>query len=107
MFCRLDAEKKATKKHVEATKSWKKQHKERVRAAERQTAQYDASDLHIPGAENVEQLDLEGDQSEDTNAEQLPIHQQAFFPQQVGCSFSPKILYDLRRRKFVFFQISR
>lgn len=73
---------------MEATKAWKKLHKEKVRAVEKQTAQYDASDLPILGAENVEQLDLDGDQSDDADAEEVPIHQQVFFPQQVGWKVS-------------------
>ncbi|BDA46228.1 hypothetical protein COCOBI_08-3200 [Coccomyxa sp. Obi] len=83
MLNRLQAEKKSTKKHVDATKAWQQQHKEWVRAAERQTAQYDASDLPIPSALDADQLEVEENQLEEAAAEELPVHEPVFFPQQV------------------------
>ena len=82
-MCRLHAEKKSTKKHVDATKAWQKQHKEKVRAAERHTAQYDASDLPIPSALDADQLEVEENHPEETDAEELQVHEPVFFPQQV------------------------
>lgn len=69
---------------MDATKAWQKQHKEKVRAAERQTAQYDASDLAIPSALDADQLEVEENQLEETGAEELPVHEPVFFPQQVA-----------------------
>jgi hypothetical protein len=84
-ICRLRAEaaRKASKKHVESTTAWNKQHKDKVRAAERKHREIDAEDVDIDQTAAASKNESGHSDSEDSECEHVPLHEQVFFPREV------------------------
>lgn len=89
---RAEEAKKGSKKHAETTTAWRKLSSERVRAVERQMRDYEADSAD---EEPVHKAETDHSDSEESECEHLPVHEQVLYPTEVSITTEASSLIDV------------